>query len=253
MATAYREAKKRTRSAGLTLVELVVVLVVVLILAALFFPVPSHYRNPQNARRAQCLSNQKQIGLAFRMYMQDNDEMLPPRGPASGALARWMSAVDPYVRSRDIYRCPSDPAMSRDRRASGKTSGGPQKLSSYSLNAWIQGNGDGKTRPEAIDEPDRVIYLAESAAVAGPGGAVTGDYFHSMCWTREAADTPPCAGAPFAWDAEKKEPTEIDVRRHRGGSNYMYLDGHARWSKWSRVYWQDPARGVFAGDFDPRQ
>src|SRR5689334_15963804 len=68
---------------GFTLVEMLVVIGVTAILAAVLFPVFSKAR--ESARRTSCLSNLHQLGLAFLQYTQDYDETLPgatdgPRG-----------------------------------------------------------------------------------------------------------------------------------------------------------------------------
>ena len=55
------------------------------------------------------------------------------------------------------------------------------------------------------------------------------------------------------WDTPRNETKELALRRHQGGATYFYLDGHARWRTWDQVWWQDRARGVYEGDFDPRQ
>ena len=60
---------------GFTLIELLVVIAIITILAAILFPVFSRAR--ENARRASCLSNAKQMGLAMLQYAQDNDEKFP--------------------------------------------------------------------------------------------------------------------------------------------------------------------------------
>ena len=56
--------------AGFTLIELLVVIAIIAILAAILFPVFSRAR--ESGRRASCMSNEKQIGLAFAMYADDN-------------------------------------------------------------------------------------------------------------------------------------------------------------------------------------
>lgn len=67
--------KKQNRTA-FTLIELLVVISIIAVLAAILFPVFARAR--ENARRASCMSNLKQIGLGFMMYTQDYDEMMPP-------------------------------------------------------------------------------------------------------------------------------------------------------------------------------
>lgn len=80
-----------------TLVELLVVIAIIALLAALLFPVFSQVRS--SARRASCMSQLRQIGMATRMYLQDY-EALPPR----------LSALYPaYQPSTQLFICPSDP------------------------------------------------------------------------------------------------------------------------------------------------
>ncbi|BDI29678.1 hypothetical protein CCAX7_17290 [Capsulimonas corticalis] len=63
--------------------------------------------------RLSCASNLRQLGLGLAQYEQDNDEKLPPRQNASGAggaLVSWRYLIYPYIKSRDSFRCPSNPA-----------------------------------------------------------------------------------------------------------------------------------------------
>ena len=64
-----------SRSSGFTLIELLVVIAIIAILAAILFPVFAQAR--EKARQTSCLSNQKQIGTAALMYVQDYDETFP--------------------------------------------------------------------------------------------------------------------------------------------------------------------------------
>ena len=67
---------------GFTLIELLVVIAIIAILAAILFPVFARAR--ENARRASCQSNMKNVALGFKQYIQDYDELYPR---ASNALA----------------------------------------------------------------------------------------------------------------------------------------------------------------------
>jgi prepilin-type N-terminal cleavage/methylation domain-containing protein/prepilin-type processing-associated H-X9-DG protein len=94
------------RKNGFTLIELLVVIAIISILAAILFPVFARAR--ENARRASCQSNLKQIGLGLLQYTQDYDETLPYSYVSVGGSVSWMGQTFPYVKSTQIYFCPSD-------------------------------------------------------------------------------------------------------------------------------------------------
>ncbi len=124
-----------TRRRGFTLIELLVVIAIIGILASMVFPVFARAR--ESARRAVCLSNVKNIALAFQMYLADNNDTLPPAehrqevwdyfqtGPGGGMeweevepgecdigtvfnpYLRWPVVLDEYIKNRDVWRCPS--------------------------------------------------------------------------------------------------------------------------------------------------
>src|SRR5471032_187855 len=78
----------RAKFKGFTLIELLVVIAIIAILAAILFPVFARAR--ENARRASCQSNLKQIGLGFQQYSQDYDERFPIALSSAGN-ANWAS------------------------------------------------------------------------------------------------------------------------------------------------------------------
>ncbi|RYX82982.1 DUF1559 domain-containing protein [bacterium] len=90
-----------------TLVEFIVVILIVMILAAILFPVLSRPDHRGQARRSVCQSNLKQIGLGFMQYVQDYEEKFP--AVQLSATNGWADMLQPYVKSRVMFQCPTAP------------------------------------------------------------------------------------------------------------------------------------------------
>ncbi len=88
-----------------TLIELLVVIAIIAILAAILFPVFGQAR--ERARMTTCLSNTKQIGLGIMQYTQDYDDILPVVGVSAQGRGSWMVQIYPYLKSTQIFNCPS--------------------------------------------------------------------------------------------------------------------------------------------------
>ncbi|MBC7808384.1 MAG: prepilin-type N-terminal cleavage/methylation domain-containing protein [Akkermansiaceae bacterium] len=118
--------KRNAPTKAFTLIELLVVIAIIAILAAILFPVFAQAR--EKARQTSCLSNQKQSGLGFLMYVQDYDEQFPAVGPGTGIndpnifvtdiygkkqTGDWLeirfctALLLPYTKNTQIYFCPS--------------------------------------------------------------------------------------------------------------------------------------------------
>ena len=233
---------------GFTLIELLVVIAIIAILAAILFPVFQRVR--ENARRSACLSNCRQIGLAFMQYTQDYDERYPlasqPAAPTS-----WTDTIQPYVKDYGIFRCPDDASTNWNTPLAAPTS--EQKglrVSSYFMNLWIDGRRQYSSMA-SIASPASVIYLSEST------DNLTRDNFFPVYWNPADPLNTPGAMTSFmqtmTFDSAKDVNKELAVSRHGDGMNNVYADGHAKFGRWRQLWFQDLARGVYEGAFDPRQ
>jgi len=121
--------ERHSAKRGFTLIELLVVIAIIAILAAILFPAFAKAR--EAARRSSCASNMKQMGIATMQYSQEYDEQLyAHRYVGSNPLMRsnggpyddstitgdapnrvfWISLLQPYLKSYDVFRCPSNPS-----------------------------------------------------------------------------------------------------------------------------------------------
>lgn len=210
---------------GFTLIELLVVIAIIALLAAILFPVFGRAR--ENARRSSCMSNLKQIGLGLLQYAQDADERLPaPRSsnsadpsfdPWSGetqndngtaARASWRQKIYPYVKSAQLFRCPSNSA---NEQVSDQGYGGvPAMPRSYLINRNIyasnQGNMMRGIRLATLIEASTKIAVAEGPA---PTSGFAGVSVKLSGWS----------------DADYRDRV---FANHLGTGNFLYCDGHVK-------------------------
>lgn len=194
--------KKERRA--FTLVELLVVIAIIALLAAILFPVFSRAR--ENARRASCLSNLKQMGLAVMQYVQDYDETYPI--VAGSGTSTWTWQIYPYIKNHQIYRCLSAPDDGAEFN--------PATLSS--LNAYSQYCMNNSSFGSGVNP-----YLAT----------------YNLSWPTRIAAVPKAAELILFMDATKSGTTTFwcDVSqksvdsRHFEGANIAFADGHAKWCK----------------------
>src|SRR5947209_18874891 len=125
------------RRTGFTLIELLVVIAVIVILAGILFPVFAQARDA--AKRANCISNLRQIALAHQMYVQDNDDALPSwyiYGARGYQI--WPEYLSPYYRDNKIL---DEGLTTKSEKAD------TAWLADYSLCAWGPGGDNSQDRP----------------------------------------------------------------------------------------------------------
>ena len=101
----FNNRGRNAQQRGFTLIELLVVIAIIAILAAILFPVFAQAR--EKARAISCLSNCKQIGTSWYMYVQDYDEVSPSLGGDSNLVpGDFYFKVYPYVKNTQLFFCP---------------------------------------------------------------------------------------------------------------------------------------------------
>lgn len=224
----YNKGTLSVARKGFTLIELLVVIAIIAILAAILFPVFARAR--ENARRSSCASNLKQIGLGIMQYTQDYDEKYPQFQDTSGGGAGYAGPItiagqqnnpfytsQPYVKSYQIFRCPSAPDTS---------------------------SGDPGIYPGTSYLPNGVIFRETGLGVAVvPNSAevITYQEYKAVSYNIFARPGFLSAVGPnvTAWQTVNYNNLHMD------GGNLLFADGHVKFRKHSATcvadYGLDPA------------
>ena len=193
---------------GFTLIELLVVIAIIAILAAILFPVFARAR--EKARQTACLNNVKQLTLAIMMYAQDYDERLPYAdrwGHPDGGQPYWYVYLHPYIMNEQVRVCPSQPNRARGYGWNWQNFG-------YRAMSGTIGRNPGRSLAE-IRRPAETIIIGDNPD-----------------------DGSRAAGGPWVYGPDQQDPDgnvtndpalSNVARRHNGGGNYGFLDGHAKW------------------------
>ena len=213
MVSSSTSRSRKGFTSGFTLIELLVVIAIIAILAAILFPVFQKVR--ENARRATCQSNEKQLGLGVLQYVQDYDEKMIPREVATvgaGTGIAWSQLMQPYIKSQNVFQCPSNPRkdLLEYSDATGGFAGG---FVSYGANleGGIQ-DTDNNRAPFAYPQyqsPAQTILIAESTARYTDFNVRRPDIFG-----QDTTDPGNSSGLLFSG--------------HTSMSNYLFCDGHVK-------------------------
>jgi prepilin-type N-terminal cleavage/methylation domain-containing protein/prepilin-type processing-associated H-X9-DG protein len=203
-----------------TLIELLVVIAIIAILAAILFPVFARAR--ENARRTSCMSNLKQINLGILQYTQDNDEHYPVYIPSNGVSGArpygWVDALEPYLKSTQIFRYPSD---SLGPVTSPQSTG----YTDYAYNLWIGGY-------LTTSSPSRQAGLSLSLFTQPTLSVVLSDFTPGTAITYVTGGNPGYADCGRFYAPVDTGLAKIPGGvRHLDGANLAFVDGHAKWYK----------------------
>ena len=243
-----------TRGRGFTLIELLAVIAIIAILASLLLPVLSKAKT--KAQGTACLSNTRQLNLAWVLYSDDNNGRLPYnlggdvkiRGVAPASYLNWVNNVlnwelkpdntnvmtikeaslGPYAnKAVNIYRCPSDNVLSSIQRAAGWS----QRIRSYSMNAMIGDAGDLSITGYNRNNPDYVQFF-NITSIPNPArifvfldehpDSINDGYFINKAYDWEWIDLP--------------------ASYHNGAASFSFADGHSEIHRWRSASTKPPSQ-----------
>ena len=206
---------KTNEQRAFTLIELLVVIAIIAILAALLLPTLAKAK--EKARQTACLSNMRQIGVAMKMYADDDSKGYLPETAHAVLTNSWIYSLAPYVAKVDKIRiCLSDPK-------------GQERLTNHGTSYVLNGYTDvsqaldpfGNIRPDVpvyskldcIPHPSEMMIVFES----NRAGYSTGeDHTHSSDWLTGG------------WSSVL---ADIQPNRHGTGANYLFADMHVDFVK----------------------
>jgi prepilin-type N-terminal cleavage/methylation domain-containing protein/prepilin-type processing-associated H-X9-DG protein len=246
--------------AGFTLIEILIVIAIIALLAAILFPVFARAR--ENARRSSCASNLKQLALGMTQYAQDYDEQLPPDKPLNNSaipktmiydlpagtprttsalcLATsatcvvwfWSDLIYPYVKNPQVYNDPANDNKYFDGCVKPGTAMACVLSPSTRPKAWTY---QGPLASALDPKPGGTIQSAHDGLAYG--------YIYPATYAPDPR--PGILLAAFAFPSEKgllAEGTQYSIpsyanmmTRHFDGVNVAFVDGHVKWVKWSKI------------------
>lgn len=227
-------AQKRKAVRGFTLIEILVVIAIIAILAAITLSVFA--RAKESGKKAACISNLNQTVIALQLYLDESDGVYPQTrksssdpsiDDAAGALEEpdFGSTFDRllvYSKSRAVFACPTD-TDARGRSCDSVDPDHPE-LDSFIFNGYFAFG----IRETSVAKPSETIVFSERrSAAAGPISPyclyLYRPWFNSANSVAPEDDMDPDAGA-------------IATGRHAAHSNYAFTDGHVNSLAFGQTY-----------------
>jgi prepilin-type N-terminal cleavage/methylation domain-containing protein/prepilin-type processing-associated H-X9-DG protein len=256
---------------GFTLIELLVVIAIIAILAAILFPVFAQAR--EKARQITCVSNEKQIGLAVLMYVQDADDAYPmvynnyktPGAPA--AFTGCDLALNPYIKNGNIsntdngdvsggvWNCPSSPTQNEPSQYKFR-----QDLFAADWEIGSNWAGTGSVATESVVASPASKIMAYETGNVGPTAGPAGCQFYIDTWDgwdhtnnadmMDGSDNWATHDCDLQGNNDGNWDDDCDLfprYRHSGVCNMLYLDGHVKGMHKGQLNWN---RDINVGRMD---
>lgn len=185
------------KSHAFSLIELLVVIVIIGIIAALFMPAFGRAR--EGAQRAMCVSNLRQIGIAFQMYLSDHDFAFPPKFVTGPPAQYWFDFLVPYLDDLKVFNCPDYPKS---------------EFNWSHMSYGINHAGITNYPVETGKDTSQIISPSLCILVADNSNSSSGNYY----WIDRSSNI---------------------GTRHSGGCNVLFVDNHVSWYPQSFLASQD--------------
>ncbi len=217
---------RRNPGAAFTLIEILVVIAIIAVLAALIFPVYS--RIVKQAEVSESVSRMRNIGQAVQLFASDNDLAFPGGGFGGGGqpLIRWMHLVAPYMgydadgsfegvsystkgyssELDDLFTCPALTGKS-------KPDGNGTYFGRYGMNLELTGDKTMKgVKMASISSPSKTVLLATKAQNA-PG-------LRPLVYPKHQF------GVAANFRPDRNPEGGVDSSGKTGPVGYLFCDGH---------------------------
>jgi prepilin-type N-terminal cleavage/methylation domain-containing protein/prepilin-type processing-associated H-X9-DG protein len=216
-----------------TLIELLVVIAIIAILAAILFPVFAQAKAA--AKKTADLNNQKQIVTSMLLYANDNDDHAPTShhdlemGETIEDLYTWYAPLQGYMKNHDVFK---DPALSVAPTLFPYPVN-PANWKQFRTDYLINGFFSHGASLGIMSRPAEQILTGERHAGIGffdyhPWPSAPDDQ-----WERGFLDGSGYQIGDVETDTQVPDPRNLG--RHTGGNNYAFVDGHAKWFRFTQT------------------